>query len=135
MKKILMACAACAVMVTAAPAQQLPTLSQFLSGCYRDTTACRLKLKDYVTAAQTQKNICIPDGTSINEAVSETLRWLRADNTHAPAMDDGPFDDGLFTATTTLYPCKEEAPPPPPPPPAADPSATPPADQPAAPPQ
>lgn len=126
MKKILLALVAGAAMVTVASAQGLPTLSQFLSGCYRDSGACKLKLKDYVTAAQAQKNICIPDGTSINEAVNETLRWLRADDKHPPALNDGPFDDGLFAATTTLYPCKEEAPPPPPPPPA---------DQPASPPQ
>jgi hypothetical protein len=128
MKNILVALVAGAAMVTAASAQDLPKLSQFLSSCYRDTGACKVKLKDYVTAAQTQKNICIPEGTSINEAVSETLRWLRSDTTHAPTLNEGPFDDGLFAATTTLYPCKEEAPPPPPP--AADPSA-PPADPPA----
>ncbi len=134
MKKILLACAALAVMAPAASAQGLPTLSQFLSSCYRDASACKLKLKDYVTAAQSQKNICIPDGTSINEAVSDTLRWLRSDETHPATLNDGPFDDGLFAATTTLYPCKEDAPPPPPPPPPADPAA-PPADQPASPPQ
>lgn len=132
MKKILLALVASAAMVTATSAQGLPTLSQFLSGCYRDSNACRLKLKDYVTAAQTQKNICIPEGTSISEAVSETLRWLRSEDTRAATMKDGPFDDGLFAATTTLYPCKEEAPPPPPPAPPAD---QPPADQPASPPQ
>lgn len=126
MKNILLACAACAAIAVAAPAQELPTLSQFLSGCYRDSGACKLKLKDYVTAAQSQKNICIPAGTSVNEAVSETLRWLRSDETHKQTLNDGPFDDGLFAATTTLYPCKEEAPPPPP---------APPADQPATPPQ
>jgi hypothetical protein len=132
MKKILLALVAGAAMAMPASAQGLPTLSQFLSSCYRDTTACRTKLKDYVTAAQSQKNICIPDGTSINEAVSETLHWLRSDTTHPPTLNDGPFDDGLFSATTTLYPCKEEAPPPPPPPPPADQSAPP---QPATPPQ
>jgi hypothetical protein len=132
MMKMLLAFVAGAAVVTSAYAQGLPTLSQFLSGCYRDSGACKMKLKDYVTAAQAQKNICIPEGTSINEAVSETLRWLRSEDTRAPTLKDGPFDDGLFAATTTLYPCKEEAPPPPPPPPPAD---QPPADQPATPPQ
>ena len=132
MKTFLMACAVCAAMVPAAEAQGLPTLSQFLSTCTRDTTACRSKLKDYVTAAQGQQNICIPEGTSLTEAASATLRWLRSDAAQVPALRDGPFDDGLFTATQALYPCKEAPPPPPAPP--ADPSATPPADQPAPPP-
>lgn len=131
MKKILLVLVAGAAMVTPASAQELPTLSQFLASCSRDTGACKVKLKDYVTAAQSQQNICIPDGVSINQAVSETLRWLKYDTTRAPTLKDGPFDDGLFAATTTLYPCKEEAPPPPPPPPADQP----PADQPATPPQ
>ncbi len=132
MKTFLMACAVCVAVIPAAEAQGLPTLSQFLSSCTRDGTACRIKLKDYVTAAQSQQNICVPEGTSMTDAAAATLRWLRSDETHPKSLNEGPFDDGLFTATQALYPCKEAAPPPPPPP--ADSSATPPADQPAAPP-
>jgi hypothetical protein len=121
MKKMLVASAACAAMLTAAGAQNLPTLSEFLSGCYRDATTCKLKLKDYYAAAEQQKVVCRPKDVSINEAVNETLRWLRSDETHSPDLNKVPFDDALYEATTKLYPC---APPPPPP-------AEPPAEQPA----
>lgn len=124
MKKILTACAVCAAMATAASAQELPSLSEFMRSCYRDTTVCKSKLKDYVSAAQKQQNICIPEGTSINEAVNETLRWLRSDETHPESLNSGPFDDALFAATQALYACKEEAPPPPAEPtPPADPAS------------
>jgi hypothetical protein len=111
MKKLLMLCAACAAFVTAVPAQDMPTLSQFLGNCYRDANACRLKMKDYITASDTQHVICRPADMSVNEAASQTLRWLRSDETHDKSLNDVPFDDALFLATTTLWPC---APPPPP---------------------
>lgn len=132
MKKVVLACAAIGALAVAAPAQDLPTLSQFLSNCYRDNAACRTKLKDYVRAGTQQHIICLPEDTSESEAASEMLRWLRDEKTHPATLNDGPFDDGLYEAATKLYPCA--APEPPPPPPPADPNAPPPSDQ-AAPPQ
>lgn len=127
MKKIFVVCAAAAVLVTAAPAQDLPKLSEFLASCYRDNAVCRGKLKDYINAGETQKIICRPADVSINEATGEMLRWLRSDENYPAALKDAPYDDALFEAAKKLYPCKEDVPPPPPPPPPA------PADQPAAP--
>lgn len=123
MNKMLLASVAAAVLMTAAPAQEIPTLSQFLLNCSRDNAVCRRKLSDYVTAAKTQNIICLPQGTSIGEAASSTLSWLRSDE--ADSMKNGPFDDALYAGTTKLFPCKSATPQPPVPPP-ADPSATPP---------
>lgn len=123
MNKVLLASAAAMILITAAPAQEIPTLSQFLSSCYRDSGACRTKMKDYITASETQKIICLPKDVSVSEAISSTLSWLRSDSTHPAALNDGPFDDALFEATTKLYPCA--APPAPPVPPPAEPSADP----------
>ena len=118
MRKVLLACAVLgAAALLPAPAQELPTLSQFLSNCYRDGTACRAKLKDYVRAGVQQNIICLPKDVSEGEAAGEILSWLRSDDKHPAALNDGPFDDGLYAASTKLYPC---APPPPPPPPPAD---------------
>lgn len=116
MKKILVACAAVVAFSVAAPAEGLPKLSDFLSSCYRDNGACRVKLKDYINAGETQKIICRPEGTSVNEAVSEMLSWLRKDENYPAALKDQPFDDGLYEASQKLYPCKPVEPPPPPPP-------------------
>ncbi len=128
MKKMVLGCAAAAaLMLVAAPAQDVPKLSEFLLSCGRDNAACKLKLKDYVTAATSQKSICLPKDVSINDGVSAILRWLRSDDTHPAALRDEPYDDALYEASTKLYPCA-----PPPEPPAAPP---PPADQPAPPPQ
>jgi len=129
MKNILVVCAAAAVLVTAAPAQDLPKLSEFLSGCFRDSTSCRGKLKDYIVAAETQKVICRPKDVSVSDATSDLLRWLRSDE--AEPLKDGPYDDALYAAASKLYPCKQEPPPPPPPPAPTDQPA--PAEQPAAP--
>ena len=131
MKNILVVCAAAAVLVTAAPAQDLPKLSEFLSGCFRDSTSCRGKLKDYIFAAESQKIICRPKDVSVNEASGEMLRWLRSEENYPAALRDGPYDDALFEAAKKLYPCKQEPPPPPPPPAPTDQPA--PAEQPAAP--
>lgn len=125
MKKVFLACAVLGALSVAAPAQELPTLSQFLSSCYRDSAQCKSKLKDYVRAGTQQNIICLPKDVSESEASSEMLRWLRDATTHPAALNDGPFDDALFEASTKLYPCAP--PPPPPPPPPADPAA--PADQ------
>jgi hypothetical protein len=116
MKRFLMACAACAAFVTAAPAQDMPTLSAFLGNCYRDANACRLKMKDYITASDTQHIICRPADMSVNDAASQTMHWLRADDTHDKSLNNAPFDDALFQATTTLWPCTPPPPPPAPPP-------------------
>ena len=115
MKKTFLAGAACAAFLTAAPAQEMPKLSEFLSNCYHDSDYCRLKLKDYINAAQSQNVFCLPEGTSVSEAANDTLHWLRSDDSHDQSLDDAPLDDALYRATKTLYPCK---PPPPPPPPA-----------------
>lgn len=118
MKKILLACAAAAVWAMPAPAQSMPKLSDFLAGCYRDSGACRVKLKDYIVAGETQKILCRPKDVSVSEAVSDMLRWLRSDETHPASLNDQPFDDGLYEAAIKLFPCQQEAAPPPPPPPA-----------------
>ena len=105
MKKILLACAAFAALVSAAPAQELPKLSQFLSSCYRDPTICRAKLRDYINAADTQKSICRPADQSVGEASSDMLSWLRSDDKHDASLNDAPYDDGLWAAASTLWPC------------------------------
>jgi hypothetical protein len=119
MKKVLLACAAVAAMAVAAPAEELPKLSEFLSSCYRDNGACQQKIKNYVEAAKNQHIICLPQDVSVREAASETLSWLRKDE-NTTSLDQQPFDDGLYAATTKLYPCKIEEPPPPPVPPPSD---------------
>lgn len=128
MKKMVWGCAtAAAFLFVAAPAQEVPKLSEFLLTCSRDSSACKLKLKDYVTAANSQKSICLPQDVSTTEAAGALLRWLRSDDTPA-ALKDAPFDDGLYEGATKLYPCVAAVPPPEAP-------AAPPTDQPPAPPQ
>jgi hypothetical protein len=120
MKKVLWACAAAAVLAVAAPAEDLPRLSDFLSSCYRDNGACQQKIKNYIEASKTQHIICLPEDVSVREAASATLSWLRKEENYPASLKDQPFDDGLFEASTKLYPCKTEEPPPPPVPPPAD---------------
>ena len=140
MKKVLLASvalAAMAAMGAAASAQDLPKLSEFLASCYRDNTACTQKIKTYVEAAKNQNFICVPGDVATWEAASATLRWLRNQANYPASLNDQPFDDGLYEATTKIYPCKTEATPPPPVPPPAEQPATPPAEPapPATPPQ
>jgi hypothetical protein len=126
MKKVLLAFAAMAAMFAAAPAEDLPKLSDFLTSCYRDNGACTQKIKSYVDAAKRQNFICVPGDVSTREAASATLHWLRTDGNYPASLSEQPFDDGLYEATTKLYPCKTEATPPPPPvPPPAEPPAEP----------
>lgn len=123
MKAMWLGCAAAVVLLLpAAQAQDVPKLRDFLMSCSRDSGPCKVKLKDYVTAANAQKIICLPKDVSINEAAGDVLRWLRSDV--AEPMKESPFDDALFEAATKLYPCAAN--PVPPPPPAAEPPATPP---------
>jgi len=120
MKKMLLGCVAAAAFLAApsAMAQDIPRLSDFLAGCYRDSGSCKVKLKDYVTAAKTQKIICLKD-TSPGEASSELLRWLRSDA--AEPLKGQPFDDALYEGATKLYPCADAVMPPPPSEPPANP--------------
>lgn len=120
MNKVLLACAAAAAMLSAAPAEDLPKLSEFLTTCYRDNAACMQKIKNYVEAAKSQKIICLPEDTTVREAANETLSWLRKEENYPAALKDQPFDDGLYEATSKLYPCKSAEPQPPVPPPATD---------------
>jgi hypothetical protein len=132
MKKVLLASVAAAAMaaiLAPAPAEDLPKLSEFLTSCYRDNGSCVQKVKSYVDAAKNQKFICVPEDVSTREAASETLHWLRTEENYPASLREQPFDDGLYEATTKLYPCKTEATPPPPPvPPPTEPTppATPP---------
>ena len=70
-----------------------------------------MKLKDYVTAANAQKSICLPKDVSTGEGASAVLRWLRSDDTHPATLNDSPFDDALYEASTKLYPCASAVPP------------------------
>jgi hypothetical protein len=121
MKKVLWASVAVVALSVPAPAEELPKLSEFLTVCYRDNTACMQKIKNYIEAAKSQKIICLPADTSVREAAADTLSWLRKDDNVTPALAASPFDDGLYEATTKLYPCKSEQPAQPPVPPPAEP--------------
>jgi len=120
MKKMWLGCAATLLLVFPAQAQDVPKLRDFLMSCSRDSGPCKLKLKDYVTAANAQKIICLPKDVSINEASGDVLRWLRSDT--AEPLKEAPFDDALFDAVTKLYPCAANPVPPPPAEPPAAPS-------------
>ena len=138
MKKVLLASvavAAMAAMGTAASAEDLPKLTEFLTSCYRDNGVCLQKIKSYVDAAKNQKFICVPEDVSTRESASATLSWLRTEGNYPASLSNQPFDDGLYEATTKLYPCKTDTVPPPPVPPPAEQPATTPAEPPAAPPQ
>jgi hypothetical protein len=121
MKKVFWACLAAATLSAAAPAQELPKLTEFLSSCTRDNTTCMQKIKNYIEAAKNQKMICLPADVSVRSASSGTLSWLRKDANVPQSLADQPFDEGLYEATSKLYPCKsEEEPPAPPVPPPAE---------------
>lgn len=107
MMKMLLAGAACAALMAAgaAQAQSLPTLSQFLLSCTKDAVTCRNKLRDYVTAADQQKMICRPADQSTYEAASEMLHYLRETAARNDALDNGPYDDALWQAASTMWPC------------------------------
>jgi len=115
-----------------AAAQDIPTLTQFKTDCYRNSGMCRVKIEDYINAASGQHFICLPDGKSARRVVGDVLDWIRDENNMKNGLADGPYDDGLFEATKVLFPCAPSAPvvppvPPPsgeaPPPPPADASA------------
>ncbi len=108
MKKILVAGAACALMIMPARAEPLPTLSKFLSECYRDTTTCRAKMRDYVIAGDTQKSFCRPKDQSVSSGVSDMLSWLRDSEKH-PELSTQPYDDGFWAAASTLWKCEDPA--------------------------
>jgi hypothetical protein len=110
MKRVLLVCAVCAAFAAPAAAQEVPTLSQFLANCSRDTMVCKFKLNDYIVAADTQKTICRPADQSVKSASSEILSWLRNDDKHPAGLRDVPFDDALWTAASTLWPCAPAAP-------------------------
>lgn len=118
MKKLLLVCVASIAVTTVAPAQNLPKLSEFLTSCYRDRRSCETKINDYVRAADQQKVICLPEDVSVRDAARETLYWLRKDENTPAELMNAPYDDGLYKAILTLYPCKPVEPPPPEPPPA-----------------
>jgi hypothetical protein len=115
MKKIVLGLVAAGLLaIPSADAQAIPNLSDFLASCFRDASPCKLKLKDYVSAAQAQKIICLPKDVSVTEGSSELLRWLKSDA--AQPLKASPFDDALYEGAIKLYPCATEpvAPPPPP---------------------
>jgi len=131
MKKIVLACVASFAVISTAQAGELPKLSEFLSSCYRDNESCMTKIRSYVEAAKAQKIICLTDDVSVRDAARSTLRWLREEGNYPASLAELPFDDGLYEATSKLYPCATEEPPPPPVPPPAEPPATDPAATPA----
>jgi hypothetical protein len=116
MRRILLVCAATAAFIMAAPAQEMPKLSLFLGSCFRDSNACRMKLKDYIVASDTQHIICRPKDMSLNEASGDMLHWLRDKSTADQAFNEMAMDDAFYLASTALWPCQ-----PPPEPPSAPP--------------
>jgi hypothetical protein len=108
MKKLLVAVCAAIAVVGPAGAVELPTLSQFLLTCSRSPEECRSKIRNYVDTADRQKVICRPADQSLSDATYETLHWLRENASNDEVMRAGPYDDGLWAAVSTMWPCKSE---------------------------
>jgi hypothetical protein len=96
---------ACAAVAGTANAQDTRTLQQFLRSCNSSSAACRDNLHDYIEAADSQGMICKPKGVSYNEAVEQSLDWLRRQGDQDQALAQGNAEDGEWTAISTLYPC------------------------------
>lgn len=110
--------AGAALLVSAAWAQAVPTLTEFRLACGRDSSTCRLKVRDFVNASVSQKTICLPKDTSINEATSQLQNWMRSDA--AEPLKGEAYDDALYEGSNKLFPCAPpEQPPAPPAPPQA----------------
>lgn len=109
MKKFLLVCVAGAALMGPAAAADVPTLSQFLMNCDRDVTVCRLKLQDYITASTQQNLICLPKDVSVREASSQTLRWLRDVGTKDDKLYSSSYDDAVWQAISTMWPCKPDS--------------------------
>ena len=109
MKKMLLACAAFAALAVAGvEAADIPTLSEFLLICDRNPGQCRGKIHDYIVAADSQKMICRPADQSMHDAVYSTLYWLRSEGGSDDQMRAGPYDDALWTAISTRWPCNSD---------------------------
>lgn len=107
MKKMLLACAAfAAIAIMDAQAADIPKLSEFLLLCERSPAQCRSKIRDYITAADNQKLICRPKDQSMHDAVYKTLYWLRDKGIDNDKLEGEPYDDALWTAISTMWPCK-----------------------------
>ena len=106
MMRIVMAAAlASAALIGTAHAQDTRTLQEFLRSCNTNFAACRDNLHDYIEAADTQGMICKPKSVSYNEAVAQSLDWLRQKGDQDAALAGGNAEDGEWTAISTLYPC------------------------------
>lgn len=135
MRKLVLVAAAAAATAMAA-AQDIPTLTQFKTDCYRNGGMCRVKIEDYINAASGQHFICLPEGKSARRVVGDVLDWIRDEKNMTNGLAEGPYDDGLFEATKALFPCAPAAPVTPPvPPPSGEAPPPPPADAPPSPPQ
>lgn len=105
MNRIVMAAAVtCAALIGSANAQDTRTLQEFLRGCNMNYAACRDSLHDYIEAADTQGMICKPKTMSYNDAVAQSLDWLRQKGDDA-TLAKGSYEDGEWTAISTLWPC------------------------------
>lgn len=106
MNKIVIAAAlTCAALIGSANAQDTRTLQQFLRSCSSNYAACRDNLHDYIEAADSQGMICKPKNVSYNEAVAQSLDWLRQKGDADASLAGGNAEDGEWTAISTLYPC------------------------------
>ncbi len=110
MKKLLLACAACAAIAAAGNAQAvtIPTLTQFLTKCNINSDDCRTQIRGYIKAADDQKLICRPADQSLGDASYEALHWMRDTGASDQTLHDGPYDDAMWAAISTLWPCKSE---------------------------
>ena len=110
MNRIVIAAAlTCAALIGTANAQDTRTLQEFLRSCNSNYAACRDNLHDYIEAADTQGMICKPKGISYNEAVAQSLDWLRQKGDADPSLAQGNAEDGEWSAISTLYACKNSS--------------------------
>jgi hypothetical protein len=110
MNRIIIAAAlGCAALIGTAHAQDTRTLQQFLRSCSSNYAGCRDNLHDYLEAADSQGMICKPKSMSYNEAVAQSLDWLRQKGDADPTLATGNAEDGEWTAISTLYPCNNNS--------------------------
>lgn len=106
MNRIVIAAAlACAALLGPSQAQDTRTLQEFVRSCNMNNAACRDNLHDYIEAADTQGMICKPKNMSYNEAVAQSLDWLRDKGIQDQTLASGNAEDGEWAAISALYPC------------------------------
>jgi hypothetical protein len=82
-------------------------VSKYMGDCGASQSSCVRRATDVVVNGQNSHFICIPKGTTTDDAVQQEVEWLKKTARENPRFADTDMEDALWDGAAKLWPCRK----------------------------